>query len=361
MLQGKAFDTNIIIRFLMNEASEEDVCLLQSRIVEDESFRGHFEQIQETWNRIELERDLDDVKINRDWEKVLSKIEIGTQKKGHFSISHWAFKAAAVFLIGCVFSWLLFNEVIPATEQSGIYHTIETPKGSNTIINLPDGSKITLNAESKLKYPQKFSGRQRQVFLEGEAFFEIAKDKDRQFIVMTPDLAVKVHGTSFNIKSYAKDNTVETTLVEGAISLYKTDQKGRLIGKEIKMQPNQQLVFYKGTSSNESAEAPPVTKKEAPKTMKPKLMLSRRIDTERFTSWKDGQLIIKSETLEKISITLERRYNVNIHFEEEKIKQYKFTGTFENETIEQVLTAIKLASSVDYRIEESEIWIKSKE
>lgn len=361
MSQGKTFDTNIIIRFLMNEASEKDVLLLRSWVEEDEAFKKHFEQIQETWNRIELEKDLDDVKINRDWKKVLGKVESGKEKANHFLISHWAFKAAAVFLIGFAFSWLLFSNVIPAPEQSGIYNTIETPKGSNTIINLPDGSKITLNAESKLKYPQKFSGLRRQVFLEGEAFFEIAKDKDRQFIVMTPDLAVKVHGTSFNIKSYAKDNTIETTLVEGAISLYKTDQKGKLIGNEIKMLPNQQIVLYKGTTSNETADAPSVTKKEVPKNLKPKLMLSRGIDTERFTSWKDGQLIIKSETLEKIAITLERRYNVNIHFEEEKIKQYKFTGTFENETIEQVLAAIKLASSVDYRIEEREIWIKSKE
>lgn len=363
MLRGKAYDTNIIIRFLMNEASEQDIEQLQSWIDQDKAFKNHFEQIQETWNRIELEKDLDEAKIDRDFQKVLDKIEGRKEKKSgnSLSINRWIFKVAAVFLIGFTLSWFLFNYQLPSAEQTTIYNSIETPKGSNTIINLPDGSKITLNAESKLRYPEKFSGRKRQVYLEGEAFFEIAKDPQRQFIVMTPDLAVKVHGTKFNIKSYPEENTVETTLVEGAISLYKTDQKGKLIGKEIKMEPNQQIVLYKGASINESDETQSVTKLEVPEVIKPKLMLSRRIDTDRFTSWKDGTLIIKSEPLEKLAITLERRYNVTIHFEEERIKQFRFTGTIENETIEQVLAAIKLASSIDYQMDEREIWIKSKQ
>jgi ferric-dicitrate binding protein FerR (iron transport regulator) len=363
MFEGKAFDTNIIIRFLMNEASESDVQLLHTWIEHDADFKNHFEQIQDTWNRIELEKDLDDVKIQRDLQKVLGKIEGGDGKKfkNLYSINHWLFKAAAVFLIGFGLSWLLFNSQPTTAEQAGTYNSIETPKGSNTIINLPDGSKITLNAESKLRYPQKFSGRKRQVYLEGEAYFEIAKDKKRQFIVMTPEIAVKVYGTSFNVKSYPDDNTVETTLVEGAISLYKTNEAGELIGKEIKMLPKQQLVLYKAARLEAPAENEKVVKENLPNVMKPRLMLSTRIDTDRFTSWKDGALIIKSEPLEKLAITLERRYNVVIHFEEEKIKQFRFTGTIENETIEQVLAAIKLASSVDYRIEEREIWIKTEE
>jgi ferric-dicitrate binding protein FerR (iron transport regulator) len=95
--------------------------------------------------------------------------------------------------------------------------------------------------------------------------------------------------------------------------------------------------------------------------MKPKLMLAKKIDTKRFISWKDGELIIKSEPLEKLAFTLERRFDVIIHFEEEKIKEYRFTGIIKDETIEQVMAAIKLASSIDYRFEDREIRIMSKE
>jgi ferric-dicitrate binding protein FerR (iron transport regulator) len=353
---------NIIVRFLMDDASEEDIDRLRTRIESDAEFKRHFEQIRDTWQRIELEKELDTERIRRDMRKVMSQTTDVQRKSKYLAplLDHWIFKAAAIFIVGFFAAWLTFNLFTSSPTPSTVYNTIETPRGSSSVIQLSDGSKITLNAASTLRYPEKFSKRHRQVYLEGEAYFEIAKDAKRQFVVKTPGISVRVFGTSFNIKNYPDENSVETTLVEGSISLYKTNDLGEQVGKEIEMKPDQQVIFYR---QNEiEAEKADVQEEEeaATKPMKPKLMLAKRIDTERYTSWKDGQLIIESEPLYKLAQMLERRYDVTIHFEEEKIKQYRFTGVIDKETIEQVMSAIKLASSIDYRIEEREIWITSK-
>lgn len=355
------FDNNIIVRFLMNEASEKDVVLLEDWISSDAEHYSYFEQIRDTWNSIEVEKELDKQSIQDDFSNVLNRIDKKPDSnaikfKGNNLNGMWFFKVAAVFIVGFVVSWLVFKQSNSLNTGKTAYHVIETPKGSSTTINLPDGSKIWLNAGSKLKYPQEFSIHSRNVFLEGEAFFEVAKDENRQFLVSTPDLTVKVFGTKFNVKSYPGDNTVETTLVEGSVSIQK-NLDGLAAGKEIKMEPNQRIVLYKELEKGTPDESQ-VKKIINVPPRKAKFVLSKRIQTDRFTSWKNGRLIIKSEPMIKLAVTLERRYNVQIHFEDEEIKQSRFTGTIEDETIEQVMAAIKIAASFDYRIEDREIWIR---
>ena len=366
MIESKDFHNNIIVRFLMNEATEEDIDHLDNWMALDADNKKYFEQIRDTWNSIELEKELDTARIEDDLRSVLEQNEINeksigiTSPKSRILNFNWIVKTAAVFILGFAASWFTFNGLNSIHTDKVTYNIIETPSGSNTTINLPDGSKIRLNADSRLRYPTKFSKNKREVFLDGEAFFEVAKDKSRQFLVKTSDITVKVFGTSFNVKSYPGENTVETTLVEGSISIRKNSTNGKGTGKEIKMKANERIVLYKDQENITPIESQPRKIEKLP-VRKAKLVLSKRINTDRFISWKDGQLIIKGEPMIKLAVKLERRYNVKIHFEDEEIKQYRFTGTFENETIEQVMEAIKLASSIDYKIEEREIWISKME
>lgn len=361
MSQGNSEDHNLIIRFLMNEASKEDVHQLEDRITRDGEIKLHFEQIRDTWNSIELEKELDYKKVRHDLRKVMNQVDqhSGRQKAKttiHKYLNSWLMRAAAIFFIGFVSALLIYSFSIFSSNTNSTLSTLETPKGSNSILKLSDGSIIRLNAGSKLSYPTQFSGDSREVFLEGEAFFDVAKDAKRKFIVKTSDVTVKVFGTQFNIKSYPDDNKVETTLVEGAISLQKNTIEGKPIGKEIVLEPNQRIVLYKEQEPITPTEIQPKKQQTLP-ARKPKLLLSKSIDPVRYVSWKDGQLIFKSEQMKELAITLERRYNVKIHFEDEELRQFRFTGTIENETIEQVMDAIKLASSIDYRMEEREIWL----
>ncbi len=363
MIESKDFYNNIIVRFLMNEASKEDIGHLENWISMDSDNKKYFEQIRDMWNSIELEKELDSKMIENDLRRILEQTEQKEKSneigRSNTRVLHynWILKVAAVFILGFAVSWFVFEGMNSIDNGQVAYNIIETPSGSNTTINLPDGSKIWLNADSRLRYPMKFSKDKREVFLDGEAFFEVAKDKSRQFLVKTSDITVKVFGTRFNVKSYPDENTVETTLVEGSISIINNSTNSKVAGKEIKMKANERIVLYK-EQENITPNEIPQRKIENLPVRKAKLVLSKRIDTDRFTSWKDGQLIIKGEPMIKLAVKLERRYNVKIHFEDEEIKQYKFTGTIKNETIEQVMEAIKLASSVDYKIEEREIWIR---
>ena len=366
MKEGSNFDNGIIVRFLMNEADENDVHKLEHWLSLDLDNKVYFDQIRNTWNSIELEKELDEIKIDNDFQQVLDQIKESKPKhiRMHYTLKNimgsWMLKGAAIFIVGFSVSWFLMHDIKDASSDITTFNVIETPRGSKANIILSDGSKVLLNAGSKLTYPQKFTSKERKVLLEGEAFFEIEKDSKRQFLVKTQDLTVKVFGTSFNVKSYPDENTSETTLVEGSISVFKNSTNGQAIGTALKMEPNQRMVLYKHDINSTPNISQPKKTRNVP-ARKPKLVLLKRIDTDRFISWKEGHLDIKSEPMKTLALTLERRYDVKIHFEDQGIKLFKFTGTFKNETIEQVMAAIKLASPIRYRIDERNIWISRED
>ena len=357
---------DIIIRFFMRQASEEDIMYLENWLDQSEENREYFEQIQNTWNSIELEKELDEFKIRNDYNSILKKIDggediISANKSGKINFwGKWLLKVAAIFILGFFTYWFFSDKPKISISGASTNNVIETPRGSRATIQLPDGSRVILNAESKLTYPQQFKDWERKVSLEGEAFFEIKEDNKKQFLVKTEDITVKVFGTSFNVKSYPNENTTETTLIEGSISIYKNSLNADGFLKELKMEPNQRIVLYK--EPKKSSPSKSLNKKEItlPKR-KAKLVLSKHIDTDRFISWREGQLKIESESMNKLAQTLERRYDVKIHFKDEEIKQFRFSGTFKNETIEQVLAAIKLAAPIEYQMEDRDIWISTKD
>jgi ferric-dicitrate binding protein FerR (iron transport regulator) len=268
-------------------------------------------------------------------------------------------KAAAIFLIGFALSWFIFKGTSGSFSETSDYHIVSTPLGSQSTIQLPDGSRVVMNAGSQLKYPQNFNSGTRQVYLEGEAFFNIA-EKRRKFIVNTSDIAIKVYGTTFNVKAYPDEKTVETTLIEGKISVIRPDEKKKRKKKELALSPNQRLVIYKGGRPEKSEIIKEETKAEDKVEIpvrKDRLILSRNIEPEIFTSWKDGHLIIESEPMKNLAVKLQRKYNVQFHFEDDSVGAVRFSGRIEDETIEQVMAAMELASPLRYRIEDRDIWI----
>lgn len=358
MEEGNQIDNNIIVRFLLNEASEQDVQRLEKWIASDEKNEQFFHQVRNTWNSVQVEKDLDDWNIKHDYDDLLHRID----NRSFFArllINNWIVRTSAIFLLGIMTAWVFIQYNNQNTPAENLMNVVETPKGSTVNILLPDGSKVLLNADSKLTYAQNFTPEERSIFLEGEAFFEVAKDSKRRFLVKTSDITVKVFGTSFNVKSYPDENTTETTLVEGSISIIKNSMNESKTQTELKMEPNQRLVLYKENEKGTQTGSPERKIVDVP-PINAKLVISKSVDTRKYTSWKDGHLNINQEPMDKLAITLERRYDVKIHFEEEDIKQLRYTGTFKNETIEQVMVALKLASSIDYEIDERDIWIKKQ-
>jgi transmembrane sensor len=244
---------------------------------------------------------------------------------------------------------------------SGIeeFYEIEAPYGSKTSIRLPDGSRIMLNAGSKLTYNKDFGFRSREIHLEGEAYFNVEKHRF-PMIVNTSHIAVKVLGTEFNIKSYPDEDFIETTLVEGAIHIESIVDPNVPV---IMLQPNERILYYKPRHEIQervfvadnylSDTIPEIAPAESIKPFR----LTRNVDVSTTVSWKDGKYLFRGESLENLAVILSRRFDVSITFEDEEVKNYTYSGTIGDFPIEQVLDALTLTSPITYRIKEKNVFL----
>ncbi len=275
----------------------------------------------------------------------------------------WLKYAAIVFLAfaaGWAVNWQARTQQIAITESEPFMNEVSVEYGSKSQILLPDGTKVKLNSGSKLTYPSSFDDSMRKVQLEGEAFFVVAKETDRPFFVNTSSIAIKVLGTSFNVKSYAEENSIETTLVTGAIEIYNelAAENAQLNKAPIAvLKPMDKATYVKDISAisvSSELKIPdnmPVLEKKAG------ILVENQIETALFTAWKDDVLRFKGEKFEQIAIKLERWYDVKIDIRHKTLKEEYFTGQFDSETVEQALEALKLTAPFRYSITKNEIVI----
>ncbi|PIF70043.1 FecR family protein [Flavobacterium sp. 2] len=215
-----------------------------------------------------------------------------------------------------------------------VYNEIKIPFGKTFKITLSDGTLVNMNAGSSLKYPVQFiKGRNREVALDGEAFFDVAKDKAHPFIVKTRGVNVKVLGTKFNVSSYKEDTDINTVLVEGSVSLSdaaNANTKTTLVPGE------------KGSWNSENTE-----------------IAIEKVDTRFYTEWINGEIVFRKTAFKDIIIKLERTYNVTIDNNRKDILDKKFNASFNKniESIEKVLETMSKIQGFTYKIEGKHIKI----
>lgn len=355
----------LFISYLEKNISSKDEEILIKWINKNPDSLKEFSELRQLWNLVNVAGRFNNEEVEKEWNLLLHKINKSNERKprSNLHIWYWFPRVAAVFLLGAVVSSAVFYSIFNEKSEL-VYQEISTPKGARSKVTLPDGSTIWLNAGSSVKYNNQFGKKHRKVKLSGEAFFNVASNKSKVFIVDASELSIKAYGTSFNVKSYPEENTVETTLLEGKIGVKRKDLKN---GKndEVILEPNQRVVYYREHKENDASENkinPQKLKTETVRTEQKKLtyMISKGINPQEFVSWKDGKLVIASENLDEIAIMLERKYDVKIQFENEALKKMKFTGTIENETIENVIEAIGISANIDYEIEDRDIRFKEK-
>jgi transmembrane sensor len=251
------------------------------------------------------------------------------------------------FLLGGILSYyILENRQKP---EYITYTEIRAPFGARTEIVLPDGSAVWLNAGSRIKYMNVFNRDNREIELNGEAYFKVAKNADLPFDVKTGDLSIQALGTEFNVKSYDDEDFIETTLVEGKIAIY----QGQKQKKSVYLEPHQQA-FYMRDNKDLTVRDLKVVKESKPEILKFRkgiIYIAEKIDPQPIVAWKDNRLILQGEELSSLVIKLERKYDVKFIFGSEKLKQFRFTGTLENETLTQVMDVIKLSSPLGYKLQ----------
>jgi ferric-dicitrate binding protein FerR (iron transport regulator) len=224
--------------------------------------------------------------------------------------------------------------VKPFSSGNISYVETESPWGIKTKVTLSDSSVVYLNAGSYLKYPSRFSGKKREVFLEGEAYFEVRKDVKHTFTVHAGSIDVVVFGTHFNIKAYNDENLIKATLAEGSVGIYKKQESNGT--KHIKLVPNQQAIYDKKTGD----------------------ISIEKVDAELSYAWKDGKYYFESETFAAIAKKLERNFNVNIKINSEQLKKEIFSGLFDkNKSVFQLLDAMKRHENFYYTVKNDTIMI----
>ena len=223
------------------------------------------------------------------------------------------------------------NEIVYSDAEVGdelVYNTLKVPFGKKFELRLSDGTKAFLNAGSSLKYPVKFLRNQdRNVYITGEAFLEVAKDTIRPFIVNTEKMNVRVLGTKFNVSSYPEDDNSEVVLVEGAVSLYMANADYDP-SKEVLLEPG-----YKGSFSKKRNE-----------------ISKDSVITSLYTSWMKGELIFRNMSFNNIIKKLERHYNVVIVNNNTELAAKKFNANFGEAPLERVLQELQANYGVEYTI-----------
>ena len=337
----------LILRYLMGETSDEETSLMQEWLKESKENRQVFAQHKKTWLGSRAVAVYDADKLAQDRKTVDLKIRnaelLQHLDKANRRIRRLAYAASIALLVGVSTLWNITQEDTPAQQGTALQEEtttqegqlfagceIEAPYGSKSLVTLPDGTKVWVNAGSRISYPADFGVTSRDVYLTGEAYFDVAKEEDIPFFVNTDVLKIKVYGTAFNVKAYKEDELVETTLDRGAITVVRNDTPGQ----EVNVEPKQQVTARRDRQS---------------------LQVKEVKDTEAVSSWKDNRFVFEQEPLGAIAKQLERRYNVQVHFDNERIKTIRYTAAIKEFPVDQVLEAISLSASISYRIKGTEI------
>ena len=358
MLKNKLEIENIIQRYLDGETSEMETQQTIEWLQATEENRQLFARHKKLWLGSSALAGYGADKIKREKEKVDLKIHnIEMQRRlvrARRRIRTFAYAASVVLLMGITSVIYVISRHETLLEQEVLVAggTIEVPYGSKSLVTLPDGSKLWVNAGSKISYPADFGVTSRNVYLSGEAYFDVAKMEGVPFFVNTDVLTIKVYGTAFNVKAYADDDRVETTLDHGAISIVRNDAPDRIIIVE----PNQKITFMREASKDDDlSEIATSAHTTAISSNLEGFETLQMENTQAATAWKDDRMVFEQEPLWSIARKLERRYNVQIRIVDENIKFLRYTATMKEMPIEQVLEAISLTSPITFTINDMEV------
>jgi len=218
------------------------------------------------------------------------------------------------------------------TENSTAPLIIAVDRGQKASITLPDGSKAWLNSQSKLTYKKDFNVKKRELYLDGEAYFEVAKNRNKPFIVKSNDISVEALGTAFSVKAYNEDYIVSSILMSGKVKV--TTQDGESI-----LLPNEKIVYDKSTH---------------------KTTQSKVTNATDYSGWIHNKYKFEDASLSEIAKTIQRIYNVELIFTSDKLKNLHYTGTINNNSLESVLNIICITSPVSFKINNQQVFLYEK-
>ncbi len=340
----------LITDFLKGVIDNDGLSTLKKWLEEDELHLEQFNNLKSAWIMSNTPIAYSPEKIESELAHLKDTLGKSDKPKVFWTFSKIAASWIVILALGTILGLMFRSNTL---ERSTIT-TITAPLGSKSVVDLPDGTKVWINAGSKISYNNQYGKTNRDLDLIGEAYFSVQKNAEVPFRVKTSDIIVKALGTRFNVKAYPNEKTITATLEEGKISITSVNRTIEL--KDAELKPKQMITYIRKSDVKEAGKTEinkVITAKEADPL--PQANVSSEVRTELITSWKDDTWIIEGEPLGSLAPVLERRYNVKIRFDSEKIKQYKFTGKIQNETIEQIMAAMVLSAPINFQMDNNYI------
>ena len=299
-------------KYLSKEATEEEIDQLMKIMEEDESAASLFHQMSLIWDQHKKWPSVHSFNAEMDKQRLFERIKMAeksespsTGRQVTFTNFHLKRLAAAIiFIVVC--AGILFWSQRQEPEEVGIVWELhENPRGRRTVQTLSDGTVVHLNAASRIKYAKSFEGDTREVFLDGEAYFEVAKNPEKPFLVHTQQISTKVLGTSFNIRAFQHESDIEVSLLEGKVEVTGPGQSSMAPGYFLS--PAEQYIFHKHNST---------------------FNIHHDVDLTTVIAWKENRLIIDDESLEQVASKLETWFGVTIEIENTAIKNCVLSASF---------------------------------
>jgi ferric-dicitrate binding protein FerR (iron transport regulator) len=290
----------------------------------DEEARDEYNKIKNAWALVSSTNKMPEYQIESLYSDFRKQLDARQKSSRIFYLSVLKYAAMAIFVLslgGLVGYYISMQN--PQYADSGIQKN-SSLKGSVSIVEFADGTKVWLNSGSQLTYREDHKNKQRIAELTGEGYFEVAHREDFPLLVKVGNIVVRDLGTTFNIKAYTEDNTIETSLVEGKAEILNTS--GNLLAA---LKPGDDATY---SNDNQSITVRPMIENV-------------------LSAWRDGKFVIRDQRLEDIFKEIGRWYDVEFHFESDKFRDYRYTGTIKKTTTAQhVLKMLKITAEFNYRI-----------
>jgi ferric-dicitrate binding protein FerR (iron transport regulator) len=326
--------TELLGKQLAGEISPDESIELKSILADNAALKKEHDVLLTYFESETVE----DENIDPVFERIKSQINIPGESNlivRKSKSSYIWLKIAAVLAIALA-AVLLYNRGNIFSTQPDLLN-VQTKAAEVKTIVLADGSTVKINAGSSLKYPARFKNDTREVYLSGEAFFEVQKDAAHPFIVHTEQLAIKVLGTQFDVKAYKNDTFTETTLIRGKVSVSLENNSDQTFI----LKPNDKFILSNGKGSVSQLT----------------LFNGAGADKIVETAWLSHELIFKNNRFDEVAKLFERWYGIKVNFKEPELKAIQFTGHFEKESLTEALNVLKLIENFNYSVKGKNVYI----
>lgn len=331
-------DKKLLNKFAENKCTSEEVETVLNWLQKQPDKLPEVSLFKSYWDNIELSESANDDIASKRLDKIHHIINLNHSEHTAADNRHiltpknisiiQLFYRVAVILLMPVISLFIYFQYFHSEQFAEQKIEIFSPSGSRTFLELSDGTKVWLNHDSKLVYPQRFTGKTRTVSLVGEGYFEVAHNKSHPFVVESSGMTVKAVGTAFNVRAYNDGSDFETTLESGKVII-----EENIPGKketEFNIEPGQHFIF-KSETNQYSIKTEELTK---------------------YVSWKEGKLIFKDDHLDKVAELLSRWFDVKIILSDPELRELTYTATFVNEPLSQILEMMEIVTPISYKSSE---------